>query len=974
MFIVADRELSIAEHFANFGADIGDLRKRLRKTTGLEEPWDSFPPYAAAFRRRFGIENEQALDLFHQTVSLKSVGNLTDFVRLHMLQPYPVEPRIHALMGHFDDLNRAHAAVLKAKTQIEQLGPLVADCERHASLVDSVEDLRVSRDALRPWFAERKCDLLQTRLRDLDAEIEKHGESIAAMRSAQATHQLRRDGLRQSISDSGGDRIAQLAAEVEQLRDQLETRRRQADRYDALARGLGLPALVDANSFVANRRLADAERDAGLAREADAQNALTEATVLFRGVRQEHAEIEQELVSLRQRRTNLPARVLAMRAQLCDALDLDERALPFAGELLQVREDERDWEGATERLLHSFGLSLLVPDAHYQAVAKWVDATHLGERLVYYRVRALRPVERTELHVDSLVHKIAVKPDSPFRDWIEAEVARRFDYACCESLDQFRRETRAITRSGQMKGRGDHHEKDDRHRIDDRSRYVLGWSNAAKIAALESQAKKTEARLQHLGGQIADLTSKRDTLRERLGKLEQLAKTFDTFRDLDWRPLALQIELLEEERRRLESESDTLRVLREQLDAVETQLAEAAKALDKANESQGGLRTKHEAVREQREELATIVAATPDAVRSHFPRVGEHVTVVLRGVALGLTNCDARERDVREALQGQLDAHAKTLSRLAEKIVQAMQAYNHANPTETKEVDASVDSAGDYRAMLSALQTDDLPRFERKFKELLNENTIREVASFQSQLNRERQSIHERIETINGSLRAIDYNPGRFIVLEPTPTNDVEIRQFQQDLRACTEGALTGSEDEAYSEAKFLHVKRIIERFRGREGHTEIDLRWTRKVTDVRNWFTFSASERWREDDREHEHYTDSGGKSGGQKEKLAYTVLAASLAYQFGLEWGASRSRTFRFVVIDEAFGRSADPSTRYGLELFERLNLQLLIVTPLQKIHVIEPHVAGVGFVHNEEGCRSMLRNLTIDEYRAERAARSA
>jgi len=80
-------------------------------------------------------------------------------------------------------------------------------------------------------------------------------------------------------------------------------------------------------------------------------------------------------------------------------------------------------------------------------------------------------------------------------------------------------------------------------------------------------------------------------------------------------------------------------------------------------------------------------------------------------------------------------------------------------------------------------------------------------------------------------------------------------------------------------------VKAIIERFRGREGQTDLDRRWTRKVTDVRSGFVFSASERWREDASEHEHYTDSGGKSGGQKEKLAYTVLAASLAYQFGLE-----------------------------------------------------------------------------------------
>ena len=127
-------------------------------------------------------------------------------------------------------------------------------------------------------------------------------------------------------------------------------------------------------------------------------------------------------------------------------------------------------------------------------------------------------------------------------------------------------------------------------------------------------------------------------------------------------------------------------------------------------------------------------------------------------------------------------------------------------------------------------------------------------------------------------------------------------------------GSLTGSDDAQYSEAKFLQVRRIIDRFQGREAYADLDRRWTAKVTDVRNWFVFAASERWREDDSEHEHYADSGGKSGGQKEKLAYTVLAASLAYQFGLEWGAVRSRSFRFVVIDEAFGRGSDESAQYG------------------------------------------------------------
>jgi uncharacterized protein YPO0396 len=88
-------------------------------------------------------------------------------------------------------------------------------------------------------------------------------------------------------------------------------------------------------------------------------------------------------------------------------------------------------------------------------------------------------------------------------------------------------------------------------------------------------------------------------------------------------------------------------------------------------------------------------------------------------------------------------------------------------------------------------------------------------------------------------------------------------------------------------------------------------------------------------------------------------------------LEAGAVRSRTFRFVVIDEAFGRGSDESSEYGLQLFQKLNLQLLVVTPLQKIHIIEPFVSSVGFVHNEDGQASMLRNLTIEEYQAEKSA---
>ena len=72
---------------------------------------------------------------------------------------------------------------------------------------------------------------------------------------------------------------------------------------------------------------------------------------------------------------------------------------------------------------------------------------------------------------------------------------------------------------------------------------------------------------------------------------------------------------------------------------------------------------------------------------------------------------------------------------------------------------------------------------------------------------------------------------------------------------------------------------------------------------------------------------------------------------------------------MIDEAFGRGSDESADYGLRLFDKLNLQLLIVTPLQKIHIIEPYVSAVGYVTNSSGAESHLRNLTIEEFRAEK-----
>jgi uncharacterized protein YPO0396 len=130
--------------------------------------------------------------------------------------------------------------------------------------------------------------------------------------------------------------------------------------------------------------------------------------------------------------TNLPAQSLALRARLCADTGVDEASLPFAGELILVRPDSAEWEGAAERLLRGFALSLLVPQAHYAAVSDWIERHHLRARLVYFRVpetiMAARPTAPpTAGGRDLLVDLLEVK-ESPLPRWLERELAHRADY------------------------------------------------------------------------------------------------------------------------------------------------------------------------------------------------------------------------------------------------------------------------------------------------------------------------------------------------------------------------------------------------------------------------------------------------------------------------------------------------------------------------------------------------------------------
>lgn len=977
-FVTATKELSIAADFADFGSDLRDLRKRLRAAGA--DLFDEFPKYATSLRRLLGIRSEQALELFHQTVSLKSVGNLNDFVRDHMLEPSDSSDRVRDIIAHFEDLTRAHDAVKRAREQLEALEPVAATAAKYDDALAERDIRERERSAVRLFIAELRSNLLAGEIERLEAEGSALWQEQDAAEAKQQKLNHERESLIEERTKAGGDRIGELERLASQARVQAETRRGTRTLFDAAVSDAGLNPVTGSEEFAALSTLVSAERLGLAAEKRDVDAATADAIGRERELQRKCDVITEELTSLEQRTSNLPVEQVEVRAELCAHLGLTHEDLPYAGELLDVFDEHSDWRGAAERVLRGFALSLLVPQQHYDAVAAWVNGRRLtfhgrggrvtGARLVYERVPRQQIRLQTPEHEGLLLAQCIDVKDGPFREYLVNELTKRADYRCASSLQQFQSQRRAVTREGQVRS-GERHEKDDRHHVDDPRRWVLGWANERKIAALRTELAELEVEREAADTQLARLSEQRDALQ---GKMDALLRVegFRSWPDIDVDEAETRANDHDAERIRLQTGSSRLEEITHALDRNAEHATVVAELIKKLT---GRLATtaatKNQAQQDKKRD-DEFVEAQPEQdlriARSSYPaldeRLGPHRPTRAADCAEAETTLSADLHRRIEKLTRELGGYGQNLGQYMAEVLRRW-------PELRADMDANVEARHDFLAFRDRVATDDLPRFESEFKEQLNKNAIQELAGFNNWLGRQASVIDERVQRINEALSAVPYNPGHFIKLEKEPTTNQDVAQFRSDLRNLTNDSLAVDGDQ-YSEQRFLDVKRIIERFRGRDGYAESDKNWTRRVTDVRNWFVFSASERDVETDLEWEHYSDSDGKSGGQKEKLAYTILAASLAYQFGLEWGAEQSRDFRFAVIDEAFGRGSDVSTRYALDLFATLGLQLLIVTPLQKVHVIEPYVKAIGFVDNPTGTFSRLQTMTIEEYRTRRDGR--
>lgn len=246
-YVTATKQLAITTDFADFGSDLRDLRKRLR--SGGAEVVDEFPKYSTSLRRLLGIRSEQALELLHQTVSMKSVGNLNDFVRNHMLEPSDAGERVRDIIDHFDNLTKSYDAVKRARELLEALDPIVVATEEYDAALAEREALDVQRAAIRLFIAENRSRLLADDIATYTSQGEQLLRNQDAARGRLRELARERESLIEERARAGGDRVGELERLAAVARDDVEKRRHGRSLFDATVTAAGFAPVTTVEQF-----------------------------------------------------------------------------------------------------------------------------------------------------------------------------------------------------------------------------------------------------------------------------------------------------------------------------------------------------------------------------------------------------------------------------------------------------------------------------------------------------------------------------------------------------------------------------------------------------------------------------------------------------------------------------------------------------------------------------------------------------
>lgn len=954
-----DVDLAVLSPYAANGIDLAKFNRDF-KDGG--KGFRAHGPFSSYFTKLLAMRDLKSLELLHRTQAAKNFGSLDDLLRRFMLEEPKSFTQAEKAVDQFSALDEAYRSVVDQRKQMECLSPLEDLDNRYARATDNlIRSERLSRvlngftDSLA--LDRLNCDK-EARLRKLDAL---KGEGVRLSRERDLAG-VALDQAQQALSDGGGSVLdsafLSMANAEEHLQNVLADRSRL--EADLMRCGLGA-APTDADQWGRLVRRVQVEAEASRNGDEEQREQAYEAARQFKEQQNRLKEIEAEHRHLMQTRTNIPRALDDVRQRLARKLGADRNDLLFVGELIDIKDDQREWRGAAERLLASQGRVLLVADRYAKLVASAIDDEHLGLRFEFEAVPEQVEVPAAPRAKGSLVQKLIVgkSPKHPeYAHWVNRLLRTSFDYTCVRDANDLHGHRLAVTLRGQIK-RNRRYIKDDRSKLNDRGRWILGFSNDGKIAELEEQADEMRKRL-------SELRHAADDEADALHRTHDLRRLEAILVQANWS--AYDIDSANDALARAKSHYEVLK-------KANGKLAPLEKARDEA-------RRRFEEARDAQSEVAALEKEAQRAIAEIDSRI-ETATRRLQGADLP----DEKDtEELRKRFTGQgFDAKSDVAdlyrisndvgTELAEKqrrlstergsaqgsIERVIADYRRGWSAECAQLTASFEERESYLAILRRVRSSGLPEHEKDFLKVLHDFSQDQITALSVTIRDAVHEVKERIAQVNSSLALSEYAPGIHLEIVVRESRGAQAETFLKDLRSITEGSWN-DEELARAEERYRKSAAVINRIRaGLSRDSAADRSWLEQCLDTRTHVSFMAREIDATGEVRTVHASDRG-LSGGQKQKLVIFCLAAALRYQLA-EDGADIP-SFGTVTMDEAFDKADTGFAETAMSTFEDFGFQLVLATPDKMVQVAENHVGSIICFHCHEGKQSSTTSIDTEK----------
>ncbi len=930
--------------------------------------FDSFAQYQNFFMDRFGFRSENALKLFSQTVGLKVLGDITSFIRTYMLEDRSPVKEYEQLNTDFAHITKIELEMRKTEKQIEFLSRTVKLGDSYASVLSEKNSLEKSLEGLECWFILHALRLCGDEIRGKKSEIE---GIVMKLEENDRETRINDDLLVSLKSNDTARTIAELTRAVEEAERNGNAKRQRLGEYSAVAgalRKLGV-AFRDVECEDDYREnlldISRSEDDANATRErleGEKEKLIIDTNALKKDI----SSVSTEIESLEKRENNIPTSLVSIREMISSSLNIPLSRLPFLGELVRVRDDEKEWQEAIEKLLAEEALYIIVEKDDEKAVTSYIDANSLRDRIgIIRREELLRTRENCDL-----LKRIEIKEkDNPLKEWLEDYLPEEFPHVFVSEQAELEENEYALLKSGLVRT-GDRIIKDDR--VDPYTKkapHYLGWSNRERLEELTDYLYSMNEELESFNISMNNVMR---NLRENeliLKKLSSLS-AFSSYEEIDW-PTAKAVldekirakeDFLaansgyEEIERKIADAEEKKRRLKIEYGVLSSDRGVAEEKLGKLEETERTFR-QNAALSENRDAISSFVSAYVNELKYD-----------------SLDSLIALHNGISDKLRTERNGKEKECTELEHRLTSSMTAF--LNPPLSS-VERDINWSGEFSSLIPEAayyqdfkdlyfqkKDEDITSLRGDFDSFLEKTLSNVIGTLAEALTSWEKDIQEAVRILNRNLMIIPFNRElrSHLRFELKRAGDRDYQTFRKMLRAAIPDKLVLLQSDSEGrKTMYGEIRKFLEKYNS-------DEKLKRRVLDIRNNYRFTVYED--NCDGNISTYSDTAALSGGEKAKLTYTILAAALCYQYNLDnEDEKRKGPFRFVILDEAFSKSDANNSIYALELFKELDLQLMVVTPRNGINLVEGYINSLHLVEKKGNTNtSTVSSMTIEEYRKE------